>query len=154
MNTNTEWKEAKIIKMDERSGQIKVEYRNESEGIMKIWTHLDNNLEIRPLLNDTEQLQHQKGNIHRHHFVDESGSNAIQNGFVQFQNDNDQKDHDQDEAMNPKLKEIAYLKRIAGNGGMALHGNGGLVLRNGNYSVSKFVHCLDPVYKVCYVYNN
>ena len=151
MNTSSEWKEAKIIKMHEMSGQVKVEYKNESNDIMKRWTHLDNLSEVRPLLNDTEQIHCHKANIHHHHFVDQNGSNVIQNGFVQFQNNNDQKDNDQNEGMNPKLKEIAYLKRIAGNAEMALQGNGGLVLRNGTYSVSKFVHNLDPVYKV-YLY--
>ena len=48
---------------------------------------------------------------------------------------------------NTKLDTFAYLERIAPGGKKALQGKGGIILQKGTYSVSKFVHNIDPVYQ-------
>jgi hypothetical protein len=96
-----------------------------------------------------------------------SPTTHIRNGFVDFStNDMDvihedsdlrveqpeEKEEDAESKENGSknteiLKSFAYLKRIAGNS-KALEGRGGIILQDGTYSVSRFVHTLKPVYKV------
>ncbi len=66
----------------------------------------------------------------------------LQNGYVQNMSQEDKKEEQTD---NP-VEKFAYFKRFTGEE-MALRGNGGIVLRNGTYSVYKFVHNINPVYQ-------
>ena len=93
-----------------------------------------------------------------------NNTNSISYGYHQFDwndilltqhishNNNDEKNDEEKQSskqhQHPKLLKFADIKRIAGNDLCALEGNGGIILRDGKYPVYKFIHDINPVYKV------
>jgi hypothetical protein len=90
-DTNSKWRKGKVIEKDHVSGQVKVEFRDRSNKLKVMWTHLDNKYEIKSNNNTQQRPSQQRSSQHR------SSQHRGHNGYGQQQSQQREQIQEQDQ---------------------------------------------------------